>query len=324
MQGLVYPGIDLRYEFSLYNGGSPAWPTADHMGGWLTNHTPPSTALYVPGDQTPGGKPLVFLGSYVSEGGDGLAWVDLEGRKQGGVGWVGGAWTGAPYLARDAGVAAGANTTTGLAAGANTSPTAFAYAGSAWEGELRLTALTRSGDKPVVKYNLPGGKDASALTGLAVHNGLMACSLPKQKEILFVDAKAGKVLGSAPVDDPRGLAFDPQGRLLALIGRQLRRYAIRGALPISAAQNVPPEQTDAPAAKMGLSPSTLGVNKPISLPAPQVVVADGLEDPQHVVQDDQSNFYVSDRGTSHQVKVFDAAGKRLRTIGRRRAQGRSL
>ena len=248
---------------------------------------------------------MVFLGSYVSEGGDGLAWVNLEGRKQGGVGWVGGAWTGAPYLARDAGVAARANSAPGVAARANSAPgvadgansapgvadgannpsAAFAYAGSAWEGELRLTALTRSGDKPVVKYRFPGGKSDSALTGLAVYNGLMACSLPKQNEILFVDAKVGKVLGSAPVDDPRGLAFDPQGRLLALIGRQLRRYTIAGAA------------------------------LPVPLPAGHAVVADGLEDPQHVVQDDEGNFYVSDRGTSHQVKVFDAAGKRLRTIG---------
>ena len=45
----------------------------------------------------------MYLGSYVSEGGDGLAWVDLDGRKQGGVGWVGGNWTGAQFLARDAG-----------------------------------------------------------------------------------------------------------------------------------------------------------------------------------------------------------------------------
>ena len=318
VRGLIHAGINLRYEFSVYNGGWPAWSTADHTGGWLTNHTPPSSALYVPGEQTagsserdrvgpdgrrvaqtPGVDPLVFLGSYVSEGGDGLAWVDLDGRKQGGVGWVGGAWTGAPYLARDA--------------GPSPAPAAFAYAGSAWEGELRLTALTRSGDKPVVKYNFPGGKDASALTGLAVHNGLMVCSLPKQHEILFVDAKAGKVLGAASVDDPRGLAFDPQGRLLALIGRQLRRYAMpdamRGTVPIFAEQGTSREPTDASAAKMGPSPSAR------LLFAPQVLVADGLEDPQHVVQDQQGNFYVSDRGASHQVKVFDAAGKRLRTIG---------
>ena len=91
VRGLYHAGIDLHYEFSVYNAGSPAWSTADHTGGWLTNHTPPSSALFVPGDKAPGGRPLVYLGSYVSEGGDGLAWVDLEGRKQGGVGWVGGA-----------------------------------------------------------------------------------------------------------------------------------------------------------------------------------------------------------------------------------------
>ncbi len=98
VRGLCHAGIGLRFEFSVYNAGSPAWSTADHTGGWLTNHTPPSSALFVPGDKAPGGKPLVYLGSYVSEGGDGLAWVDLEGRKQGGVGWIGGAWTERPTL----------------------------------------------------------------------------------------------------------------------------------------------------------------------------------------------------------------------------------
>ena len=106
VRGLVYPGIDLRYEFSVYNGGSPAWPTADTRAAGSPTTRRPAAACTCPAIGSPGGKPLVFLGSYVSEGGDGLAWVDLEGRKQGGVGWVGGAWTGAPYLARDAGVAA--------------------------------------------------------------------------------------------------------------------------------------------------------------------------------------------------------------------------
>ena len=39
--------------------------------------------------------------------------------------------------------------------------------------ELRLTALTKGGDKPVIKYNFPGGKDASVITGLAVRDGLL-------------------------------------------------------------------------------------------------------------------------------------------------------
>ncbi|MGA2034674.1 MAG: hypothetical protein ABSG68_20695, partial [Thermoguttaceae bacterium] len=276
VRGLYHAGIDLRYEFAIYSAGSPAWSTADHTGGWLANHTPPSSAMFVPGDSAsgngaPGGRPLVYLGSYVSEGGDGLAWVDLEGHKQGGVGWVGGNWTGAPYLARDAGPRAASDV--------------YLYAGSAWEGELRLTAVTRSGDKPVIKYAFPGGKEASVLTGLAIHNGLLACSLPKQKELLLIDAKAGKLLGAVPLDDPRGLAFDHQGRLLALAGKQLHRYQL---------------------------PATIGQQR---LPAADVLVASGLEDPQHVALDTEGNLYVSDRGKSHQVKVFDPAGKPLRAIG---------
>ncbi len=53
VRGLYHAGIDLRYEFAIYNAGSPAWSTADHTGGWLTNHTPPSSALFVPGGKAP-------------------------------------------------------------------------------------------------------------------------------------------------------------------------------------------------------------------------------------------------------------------------------
>ena len=269
VRGLVHDGIHLRYEFPVYNAGDPPWPTADHTGGWLTNHTPPSSALFVPGCQATGGQDLVYLGSYVSEGGDGLAWVDLDGHKRGGVGWVGGAWTGAPFLARDAGPHAAANVRV--------------YVGSAWEGELRLTAVTDKGDKPVVKYALPSGREVTdaALTGLAIHNGLLVCSLHRQKQLLLIDAAAGKVLGTHTIEDPRGLAFDPQGRLLVLAGGQLLRYA-----------------------------------DPPRLDQREVLVAAGLEDPQHITLDAAGNFYVSDRGHSHQVKVFDPQGKLLRTIGK--------
>ena len=281
VRGLYHAGIDLRYEFSVYNAGNPAWSTEDHTGGWLTNHTPPSSAMFVPGDKSHNGRPLVYLGSYVSEGGDGLAWVDLEGRKQGGVGWIGGAWTGAPYLACDT----GSKAVDGV----------HLYAGSAWEGELRLTAITRSGDKPVIKYTFPGGKEASALSGLAIHNGLLACSLPKQNQLLLVDAKAGKLLTAVSLKDPRGLAFDGQGRLLALAGKQLHRYKVSGTLRV---------------------PGTDGTRSvPDTLSAPEILVAAGLEDPQHMALDAQGNLYVSDRGNSHQVKVFDASGKSLRVIG---------
>ncbi len=269
VRGLVRKGIDLHFEFSIYNSGYPAWETADSTGCWLTNHTPPCSAVFVPAAQSPVNKPMVYLGSYVAEGGHGLAWVDLTGKKIGGRGWVGGNWTGAQHLARDA--------------GKDADPATYAYVGSSWETELRLTALTKGGDKPVVKYAF-ASKDEGGLSGLAVHDQMIVCSLPKKKSLLFVDAKMGKVVGTIAMEDPRGLAFDAQGRLLVLSGKQLLRY------PAAALKDV---------AHIG---------------EPKVVVQD-LEDPQHLTLDAAGNFYISDRGKSHQVKVFSDTRRTRRAIG---------
>jgi hypothetical protein len=279
VRGLARKAIDLRFEFSVYSAGDPAWNTADHRGAWLANHSPPCSVMFVPADKAPGGKPLVFLGSYVSEGTDGLAWVDLDGHKLGGEGWVGGNWTGAELLARDS--------------GPHAAPGVHGFAASAFEGELRLTALTKNGDRPVLKHEFPGGKESCDIAGLAVHDGIAVCSLPKQKQLLLIDAKVdvqngaamGKIVGSSPCEDPRGLAFTPDGQLLALVGKQLQRFRLSGP-------------SDNP-----------------KLSAPETLIAQGLEDPRQLALDDEGNIYISDRGHSHQVKVFTAAGKSLRAIG---------
>ena len=409
VRGLWRKGLDLRYEFSVYNGGNPAWETEDRTGGWLTTHTPPSSALYLPGDRAPGGKPLVYIGSYVAEGGHGLAWVDLNGKKQGGVHWVGGTWTGAPYLARDV--------------GARPDPNTYLYAGAAWEGELRLTAITPQGDRAVVKYPFAGGKDAAALTGLAARDGLLVCSLPKQGQLLFVDASLNRVRAQVPLPDPRGLAFDTEGRLLVLSGTKLLRFtlpyplapatrldhagwtataSVHGedagkaldadansrwstngwqapgqwfavdmkspqafttvVLSSAAGQDSPKgyevyvsqdgQDWGRPIATGAGTPGVTTISfpkatarylkivqtgaaqdaywsinslevfdapppaeAPVALPETQVVVGAGLEDPQHVALDRAGNLYISDRGTSHQVKVFSGEGQPLRAIG---------
>ena len=294
VRGIVHKAIDLRYEFSVYTAGHPAWETPDGKGGWLTNHTAPMSALFVPPDKAPGGKPLVFLGSYVSEGGSGLAWVDLDGHKQGGRGWIGGAWTAAPFLARDAGPQADSNI--------------YAYVAATWGDDkgkgdalaksvLRITGLTSHGDKAAMTYSFDMGQKpadrtaASALWrqqtgGFAVRNGVAVVSLYLLDKLLFADLSTGKVLGESPLASPRGVAFDLQGNLLALSGKRLVRYSI----PAGAMQ---PEQ----------------------LAAPQVLTAENLEDPVGIATDAEGNIYVSDRGNSNQVKVFSAAGKFLRSIG---------
>ncbi len=273
VRGLVHSGIKLRYEFSLYSAGHPVWETADHTGGWLSNHTPPSSVLFVP--QAPD-KPTILAGSYVTEGGSGLAWLDLDGRKRDGKGWIGGNWTGAPYLARDR--------------GEHPVPDVYAYAAAAW-GELRLTALKKSGDTPVLQptYKFPGEPQDdhnpnSAVTGIAVHNGILVAALPKLSRLFVVDARAGKQIGTIPVNDPRGIAFDKEGGLLVLSGRSLLRFA-----PGTVAQRL--------------------------MSTPQRIIGSELEDPQGIALDDADQIYITDQGNSHQVKVFSKTGQVVRNIG---------
>jgi len=306
-RGLWRKQIDLRYEFSIYNAGQPAWEIADGTGAWLANHTPPCAALFVPAARAPGGKPLVFLGSYVSEGGHGLAWVDLEGRKQGGVGWVGGNWTGAQFLARDDGPDAVTNH--------------FAYAAASWSseddpnrakekrGEVRLTALTKDGNTPVLKYHYdppgpperkPAGESAwgGHLGGVAVRDGLIVFSLTKLNQLVFVDARAKKAIGTAELPNPRGLAFGIGQRKLfyALSGRKLLRFDMDHWTPT-------PDK--------------------IVLPAPDEVISDTaesnaegkLQDPRQLTLDATDNIYVSDCGDRHQVRVFSGSGRFKRAIG---------
>jgi hypothetical protein len=239
VRGLWHRPLGLTYEFSVYNAGNPAWETQDKTGGWLTNHTPPSAALFVPAAHSLDGSDTIFLGSFVSEGGAGLAWTDLNGRKKGGRGWIGGNWTAAAYLARDD--------------GPSRLPNVALYAASPWSaeddpnraktprGEIRVTGLSKQGDLPILKHtfepgglvpNVPAGEGAWAaqMGGLAVRNGLIAISQPPLNRILFVDATLNRVRATATVQDPRGVAFDSSDRLLVTSGKQLLRFTLPASL----------------------------------------------------------------------------------------------
>lgn len=258
VHGLVRGEIEPHYEFPIYASGHPAWETTDKTGGWLTNHTPPQAALFVPAEKSPTGAAMVYLGSAVSEGGAGLAWVDLSGKKIGGRGWVGGNWTSAPYLARDEGPEADAE--------------AFAYVAAAWttstdnndrtHGELRITGLMGKGDKPVLKhaFTAPAGEEGDyhwidQVGGIAVRDGLLVASMNKLGALIFIDALEGEVLGTLPMESPRGLAFDAQGRLLALNGSKLVRLTLPQDRAQLAKHLVPDSQSGAPLPSKGWSPT---------------------------------------------------------------------
>lgn len=286
VRGLWRKALHTYYEFGVYNNGNPPWNVMDHTGAWMANHCAPMSALYLPAEKSPTKAPAVFLGAYATEGTDGIIWVDLNGKKMGGLVWIGGLWTAAPYLARDDGPQA--------------DPAVQAYVASVGEGEnkatlqLRVTGFSHNMSNvqkpsflhafaaPPVKAgeNVDRGGE---IGGLAVRNHMAVCSLTRANRLIFADGKEGKLLGDVPLDSPRGSIFEPNGNLLILSGRQLLRF----------------KNVQGPA-----------------LPPPQVVVASGLEEPVGITLDAEGKIYISDRGASHQVKVFTAQGKYVRAIGR--------
>ncbi|HCE46959.1 MAG TPA: hypothetical protein DET40_25715 [Lentisphaeria bacterium] len=271
VRGLSYKSIDLFYEFPVYTAGAPAWNTADNTGAWLSNHTPPCCTLFVPASRNHYDKDLIYIGSHVSEGTHGLAWVDLEGRKVGGINWVGGHWTGAQMLALDSGAKADKNT--------------ILFVGSNFEGELRLTAMTRSGEKPVFKIGKKEDGNKYDIAGMAVRDGMLVCSLPKSNKLIYIDAANGKQSGETNITEPLGIAFDSKGSLLVISEKKVLRYTMT---------NPPPKE----------------------LPKPDIMVSKGLDQPVQIAVDNTDAMFISDRGASHQVKIFTAEGKQMRSLGK--------
>ena len=271
VRGLAHQEVAPKYEFAVYSGGqNPPWKTKDGAGGWLADHTPPSAALFLPG--VGGADPRILLSSWVAEAGDGLVWCDLDGRRVAGTRGIGAGegWGGAELLARDVGT--------------RHVPKHDAYLAGNWFDKAEVWAL--GVNQKVYSYPFLRKEDW-AVGGLAVRDGRVALSLPKVNRVLLIDAAKGALLGQAEVQQPRGLAFDPTGRLLILSGKTLAAWDV---------------VRDKDAA---LRLRRSDWQSPVS-----------FEDPQGIALDDRGRIYVSDWGESHQVRVLGPDGKPVRTIGR--------
>ena len=320
VRGLTRPAIRANYVMTPYFGkANPPWNNGDHSSEWLANHTPPDAVAFVPAGRAPErkGQPTstggqVLIGSYVAEGGSGVAWLDMDGNKLYGQMWIGGVWTGATQIAVDA--------------GPNAVPGIYAYTASAWDNELRLYELqkqkgnaprdTRMGygdDRPVLSptWKFPNAKggawnqagDNVAISGLAAQNGLIVIALSKLNQLLFVDGAKRRVWGTVPMTDPRGVAFDSVGGLFVLSGNNLFYYhPLDYFSPFNEADQK---------------------NGPPALPAPITMIAN-LDDPQNITLGVGDTVYISERGNHHCVRVFApwdepgliANGEKLQTIGK--------
>jgi hypothetical protein len=283
VHGLTHDGIRMTYEMTVNNPGRPPWSTKDRAGGWLADHSPPADVLYLSEEvQTANqkGQARLLVCSTSAEAGDEFVWLDREGHRLDGVN--DGFW-GGTHLARDGGT--------------DSAPGYYAYVFESGQRDpdnftIEVRAFRKSDSRleSIIKYPRPRslrtfqGNEAYGADGLAVHDGTLVFAVTMLDKLVFVDVRKKKLVGEAAVPSPRAPAFDRQGRLYLLSGKDVKRFA-----PVGQDARLVDEQT---------------------------LVGRELEEPHRLFVDEAGNIYVSDWGQSHQVKAFDAAGKRLRTIGK--------
>ena len=169
------------------------------------------------------------------------------------------------------------------------------YAGAVWNTKLQIARLDPDGKSvPAFEWNNVrpsldvsnsglGTARLGALLGLAARNGLLVASL--SDALLIVDAEKHELLDEIKMDKPRGVAFTSSGELLVLTESKLLRY--------SSVDKAGYKRPDAPSTRIG-----------------------NLDDPQGLVLADNGDIYISLRGKSHQVKIFDSKGDFIRSIGK--------
>ncbi|WP_146072144.1 NHL repeat-containing protein [Bryocella elongata] len=289
VHGLFHPRrIAAHLEYSLYSPGNPPWPTADGTGAWLADHTAPASVVFLPAGSpwpTHSSQAQMLLGAQAAEAGHALMWTDLDGRKLDGIKIRG--WNGGIALARDS--------------GPNRNPDHVAYTvyvvnpsrdfGRTDPGALQVFAITKSGLKPLEK--VVGGTQIHdafrELVGLAARDGLLLLSNPAANEIVAFDVRHDATTPFARIKLPGlgAVAFEPDGHLLVTTDGAVKRFDVVNDWHTLALAH-----------------------------GETVVPASSLESPKQIIED-HGEIYVTDWGSSHQVKVFSAAtGALSRMIGR--------
>jgi len=273
-RGLTREALKLAYQCSVYTAGSrlpwfntPVQTATDT--GWLSDHNPAFSVCAV-GDK-------VFVGAITSENGQDMMALDLDGHKLWGLSHPYGC--GASDFATDGKLLyAGGE---GQWAGRNA---VF------WTIDPATYAMT-----PIWKI-----ADYVGIRGMAVHDGQLYVSSQVKQAILVFDLAKKAVAREIPLPKPEGIAFTPDGRLLAISGATLTAIAADGTRTVLSTTHL-----------TGPNRMRVGADGTI-------YISDGPKSWYHDSSDEGNAQYgTEDRRFQgdNQVKVFDANGAFLRAIG---------
>ncbi len=277
VRGLTHDGIKMVYEFSVYSPGVTPWKNEAGTGSWLGDHSVDADCLFLPAGSgsTKGSGAQMLLSTATAEAGTGIAWTDLEGTKLGSLVW---GWDGAFALARDTGTKA--------------DPDIYAFALNF--GVLRVLKKD-GGSAEVFRWQptrpWPAMSDIWAFVDVAVRNNVAVIANSENRDnidttsgnLLVVDVATQKAIANFQAGPTRGIAFGPDGKLYAVVGRDVRQY---------------------------------GLNASSGQLTDEGAVLTGLEAPRRVRFDGAGNLYVGVWGKSHQIQMYDRQFKLVRTIGK--------
>ena len=273
-KAIVRDDLHINYVTHFNNPGNPPWDNLRLDGAWTSDHIE-SYDLTAEGERVYASSPVVEAGwSPIAIDRD---FKKLWGRKIAGAAQA--AEAGVLYVVRDTAI--------------------FKKGDKAAVSVDRLDSRTGeylpfanqdlpmgNARLPVVEYIQPeennphhdfdGGR--LNVQGAAVRGQHLAISLHMENRIALFDSKTGKSLGSVDIPSPAGLAFDSQGKLLAVSGKQVVSIDLATRQPVS-------------------------------------FITDQLDMPKRIAVAKDGRIAVSNWGTLQNISLFDAAGKYLSSIG---------